>query len=563
MSNLHQDRSTTSRQVPVRAWLQNAWPPLLILIAVAAILLRIPSVAEPLGIDQSLWASAVRGMARGQLLYRDVWEQRPPGIYLVYLAGFRLLGWHTATVAWLDILASAATAVLLYAIARRLSGRTAAALAAALYAVLTMPAWLQKNDGFLERSVCETFFVVCVAAAALCATWLRERVSIVAAVSAGVALGAAIVLKPNAGLYAPAILGWTLLYRTPGGPGEWGARARISGWMIAGSLVAPLLTVWWLWHLGVLGDARVAIVDFNRYYVSEGFTLEGLAFKFKDAIGFRLKTSPDPLWIAGAVGALLIGWDLFRRRAIGPLAGLAVWWGAAAALVIAVNGLRFFPSYFIPPNAPLALLGAWLLMQAGTAPPWRRAVSAVTLAWMVAALVQQSYIPKIVEPARAGLAALRGQISPADYLERFGSYGPPELRPTGASTSRGYSARANAELASYVASRPAPDERIFLFGINGAGVYFLADRLSAHRFLRVNFFVETAFPDPAFRLERVVADLRQSRPTYLIFERLHSDSAMGTAVDRLQENPTIKLLLEAYRFDKQIEDFSLFRLGQE
>ena len=40
------------------------------------------STAEPLGIDQSLWASAVRGLARGQRLYRDVWEQRPPGIYL-------------------------------------------------------------------------------------------------------------------------------------------------------------------------------------------------------------------------------------------------------------------------------------------------------------------------------------------------------------------------------------------------------------------------------------------------------------------------------------------------
>jgi 4-amino-4-deoxy-L-arabinose transferase-like glycosyltransferase len=38
------------------------------------------AIAEPLGIDQSLWASAVRGMAKEQRLYRDVWEQRPPGV---------------------------------------------------------------------------------------------------------------------------------------------------------------------------------------------------------------------------------------------------------------------------------------------------------------------------------------------------------------------------------------------------------------------------------------------------------------------------------------------------
>ena len=47
------------------------------------LVLRIASTAEPLGVDQSLWASAARGMSRGQLLYRDVWEQRPPGIYLI------------------------------------------------------------------------------------------------------------------------------------------------------------------------------------------------------------------------------------------------------------------------------------------------------------------------------------------------------------------------------------------------------------------------------------------------------------------------------------------------
>ncbi len=39
--------------------------------AVAALLVRLVSIAEPLGIDQSLWASAARGMSRHQLLYRD------------------------------------------------------------------------------------------------------------------------------------------------------------------------------------------------------------------------------------------------------------------------------------------------------------------------------------------------------------------------------------------------------------------------------------------------------------------------------------------------------------
>src|SRR6185437_4822489 len=105
---------------------------MLLAAAVAGLAIRLFSVVDPLGIDQSLWASAVRGMSRDQLLYRDVWEQRPPGIYFTYLAGFSILGWTPAAVAWLDILASTATTLLLFLIGRRLSDTTIGALAAAL-----------------------------------------------------------------------------------------------------------------------------------------------------------------------------------------------------------------------------------------------------------------------------------------------------------------------------------------------------------------------------------------------------------------------------------------------
>ena len=67
------------------------------------------AIAQPLGIDQSLWASAARGLSRGLLLYRDVWEQRPPGIYWVYRWAFEIFGWADGTVAVLDLLAAAAT----------------------------------------------------------------------------------------------------------------------------------------------------------------------------------------------------------------------------------------------------------------------------------------------------------------------------------------------------------------------------------------------------------------------------------------------------------------------
>jgi len=519
----------------------------LLAVAIGALLLRLVSIAEPLGIDQSLWASAVKGMSRGQLLYRDVWEQRPPGIYFLYLLAFHIFGWTAAAVAWLDILASTATTLLLFAIGRKLSGTTTGALAAALYALLTMPPWLYRHSGFLERSVCETFIVVCVGLGAWCAVKFLDRRSLVLAFGLGLFAGAAIVLKPNAGLYLPALMLWMVIYARSSPPADGAPVVHALGAAALGALILPALTCLWLWRLGLLHEAGIAVVDFNRFYVGQGFTPGGYALDFSKAVFLRMKT--DPLWLAGAIGAVVVLWELARTRRLPSLAGLAVIWGGAAALVIVVNGARLFNSYFIQAFAPLALLTAWLLTEGMRRSRVRRVVAVVTGSAMVIVLVQRGYLAKVIESAQADFSVLRGRLDQTSYLERFGGY----------ANSRGYSARANAEVAAHVRAHTAPDDRIFLFGISGAGVYFASDRLTAQRFLRVNFFVATDFPDPRFRLTAVAEELAAERPRYIIFERLNSPSDMGKAVDALPLDPTVIELLDGYRLETLIEDFTLYR----
>ena len=515
----------------------------LLAVTIAALLVRCLAIAEPLGIDQSLWASAVRGMSRGQRLYHDVWEQRPPGIYWIYYAGFSVFGWTPATVAWLDIGASALTTLALFALGRALADTLTGAAAAAAYAVLTMPAWLYGHGGFLERSVCETFIAVCVALGAWCAVRMRDTGSLAAAAGLGLTAGMAVVLKPNAGLYFPALLLWLVLYRRDAMADV--VRSVIAA--IAASAIVPALALLWLWRLDLLHDAKVAVVEFNRFYVAEGFSPARYAVDFSKAVWLRMKT--EPLWTAGAAGAMAAVWQFARSRRLPPAAGLAVIWGGAAVLVIVVNGARLFNSYFIQALPPLALLGAWLLASASRQGRGPRLLALATVLLMAALLVQRGYLPRVAAWASADLGALRGTEQEAQYLERFGGY----------ANDRGYSARANAELAGYIRTHTTPDERIFLFGINGAGVYFLADRLTAHRFLRVNFFVGTEFPDEEFRLASVTADLAASRPRYLVFETLHSGSEMGRAVDGLRRDPAIVQLLAGYTQDAQIEDFTLYR----
>ena len=517
-------------------------------VAAVALLVRCVSIAQPLGIDQSLWASAVRGLARGQLLYQDVWEQRPPGIYWVYLAGFHVLGWTAATVAWLDVFASAATTLAIFAIGSTLSRPMTAATAAALYAVLTMPAWLYGHGGFLERSVSETFIVVCISVAAWCAARFDAHTSAATAAAVGFFAGAALLFKPNAGLYLPAFLLWMLWYRR-GAPGDRRSFRRPLVAAALAALVMPAIAFLWLWQLDLLGEAKIAVVDFNRYYVGQGFTPAAYALDFSKAVWLRMKT--DPLWLAGSVGAVVAVSHLARHGRLPPLAGLTVIWGATAALVIVVNGARLFNSYFIQALPPLSLLAAWMFAEWAPKSRPRSVVAVITAAVIALLLVERQYLTRISDWASADLHVLRGRLDRVAYLERFGGY----------NNRRGYSARANAELAAYVRDHTTPDDRIFLFGINGAGVYFAADRLTAQRFLRVNFYVATDFPDPRFRLQAVVDELAAKKPRYLIFERLHGTSEMARAADNLEHEPPIPELLAAYRFERRIEDFTLYRLN--
>jgi hypothetical protein len=512
-------------------------------IALLALLVRIPSIAEPLGVDQCFWASSARALARGQMLYVDVWDHKPPGTTLMYFAAFTLFGWTPASIAWADIVASAATAVLLFLVVRRMGGAAMGALSAALYATLTMPAWLYRHDGIGQRAVAETFIVVLVAGGAWCATRLVRRATAIPAVVLGLCISTAVIFKPNAGVYFVALLLWIAIY---------GRRTGVSVFRTvviaaAASFIVPALTLAWLWSRGALPQAWVALVDFNRMYVSQGLTFGGYALNFAREVWLRMKT--DPLWLAGGIGTLVAAWELLRSRKLDPVCALAVAWGAGAALAIVGNGARLFNTYFIQAFAPLAVLAAWLLAGAARRSLVGRLAASAAVVLMGVLLVQRHYAAKVYAFASMDLQQMLGQSDRPAYLREFGGY----------ANARGYSAWANEELAAFIRAHTRREDSIYLFGINGAGIYFAADRPTAHRFLRVNFYVLGDFPDPRFRLASVTRELAAARPVYLIFERLYSPPALNDATEKLREQPDVVRLLQSYRFETQIEDFALYR----
>src|SRR6187455_1070492 len=79
---------------------------LLLALAGALLLVRLPSLVQPMGPDQGLYAYVGERIRHGELAYRDAWDQKPPGIHYIY-AGLRALSHRDLVVPAADLAAAA------------------------------------------------------------------------------------------------------------------------------------------------------------------------------------------------------------------------------------------------------------------------------------------------------------------------------------------------------------------------------------------------------------------------------------------------------------------------
>ena len=508
------------------------------------------------------------------MLYRDIWDQKPPGVHLTYAAGFALFGASDRTVLVLDAIAATVACAFLFGIALRLRSERVAWAAAIAFAIGTYPAFALPYGGFLERAVPETFITALAAAAAWCA--VRSRFAL-----AGLAVGAAVLFKPTALVYWPVMtIAGSMIDlqrpttddgRLPTTHSRWSVTEPPTQRMthaIAVSGAAMLLPIAavlvWLWANHVLADARIAVFDYNRAYVVAGSSWLAMPNILAHEIWRLVKT--DPLWCAAAAAGVVGIWDQgsgIRKTGNWKLAAgsgqlaTANWrfvlfctvWLAAALIAVAANGARMYATYFLPTGPPLALLvGSLFGRSAGRTLNPQRLLNAavVVLAGIVA--VHSHYPDRLVRYTAADIAQLRGTEPRPAYLEMFGGY----------ANGRGYSARANDELASYLRAHSGDDDRIYVFGMAPA-VYFGARRLPANRFVWTFPAVAPFAGHPAFTVNTLAADLERAAPRLLVLERNNRDSATGWRIDDVYAAGAIQLVLARYTREIEIEDFTVMR----
>src|SRR5215212_115597 len=136
-------------------------------LALACVLLivRLPSLVQPMGADQGLYAYVGDRIRAGELPYRDAWDQKPPAIHYTY-AALRALWPNEAVVPFADLVVAAMLAAMLYAVGGTLASRATGQIASLLFLLLSDPSFWRWG-GAAVRAQCETFIAALVTGAFL------------------------------------------------------------------------------------------------------------------------------------------------------------------------------------------------------------------------------------------------------------------------------------------------------------------------------------------------------------------------------------------------------------
>jgi hypothetical protein len=484
-----------------------------VLLGLAVVVLLLPGLVYPYFEDTALFAAVARLALGGMRLYRDLEEQKTPGILFMEMARLTLLGASSlaARVAELVSLALAALVVADLARAAGLGARAAALLALALAALSSSAIWGLPERGQVEFH--QILFVVAALAAAARAAEERPR-ALAWAAGAGAAIVWACWLKPQAALLGVAIFAALAL-----APGVARVRLVRLAAFVGGGMAVSLLVVARL----VLAGEWAAFLDvmfrFNPAYLS----ISHVPVAVRWHAGVHLLTGTPRALVVDALalaGAVVLVRRVRRRETplhVALLCAAPLPWGMLT-FVTGGYGFLYHAIAGVAGLAILAALGADALLAHVPRPALRGALAAAVLAALVA---NGAWL----RDAGDLISWTTGAVATDDLYARRGV------------ESYYFNYDAEREAARVVDQLTPEGERFFVFGRAGV-TYLLAHRRPASRHLITSVAWIRDFRFAAEVHDELVRELTTHPPAVILLS--------GNDVFRWfgQEQPSAVLVLE-------------------
>lgn len=482
----------------------------LFLILIGILLLRLPSFFEPYWYgDEGIYLALGQAMQRGAVLYRDIWDNKPPLLYLIYAI--------IPTLLWAKITAAAcvlATVTMVYKFTKK------------YWAAVTTGILLSLPFPLLEGAIAnaELYFTLPIIIAAYF-LWSNKH-NLTTTLGIGLCFTMAFFLK------VPTVfdfLGMFLAVSVSHFFEVSHLNLRTTKKFISDQVkfylpiflpffIILCLTLGYFYTNQALSDFLTASFSQNASYVAVG-------------TGPLSKLS-NPLFIkAGLLClALLPLVFLFAKKKISKeLLFLASWFGFSLYGSLLSN--RPYPHYLLQIVPPAIILLNYLFLHL-------KKYWAILI--LVAAILGQSLFffsqPQILFDLLARQKTnyysnffdyISERTTTEDYLNYFDNR-----------TSNNY------ELANYLATRTRPQEPIFVWGDN-AFVYVLSDRPPATKFIQAHHL--TTISPKNFDL--IIERLQKYQPKFIIVSR-----PAHFAFPKLEE-----FIRQNYRFNEKFQDLFVYR----
>lgn len=542
---------------------------------------RLPTLADPPWLnDEGTYATIGRALVQGEALYRQIWDNKPPAIYLLYGLVHRIAGPDHLLlgVRLCALLAAVAIQIALYDLVLHMRGYHTALLAIALSGLgLDLP----LLDGTAANA---ELFLAASTAAGMSLLWPRagRLPGTPLLLGAGASFGVAILFKLPAGADLLAAVAILIAGPVPRLEDRTASRlatsdsrvstrtraiapARGVGILLLGVAIPIGLVLAWLATRGLAGDALYATIGYNRGYITAGQGQHQAILTLAGAL--------VPLVLL-ACGGILARHAQAAAPGVAPHVrtpgAAACWWLGMAVLGALASG-RSYPHYYLQVVPPLALSlvllitaapgwpAGWRLRAAagapdpirpgaaGVPPPGssapRRILAAVLVLWTLGVPLlswlasanerpgdppgsnQLAYYAHVWQ--RLPLPWNRGALSETAFGDRLD----PRVE-------------RNLAVILYLKQHPAGPRRLFIWG-NTPWIYYLSGYAHAARFISTSYR-----PPIPGSMDQILRSLRAGPPPIIV-----------VIEPPTPPSPALGALVHArYRLDRRIANAEIYRL---
>ena len=357
------------------------------LILLLTLALRVPSFFEPLWYDdEGISLAVAQAIKRGQLIYKEIHDNKPPLFYLLLAVRPTLLWARTLTTAFVLL-----TQILIFALAREWFSRKGALLSALVFGVLLSTPLLEGN--IANGEILMIFPVVA-------GVWLGSSACFKDSPQrrflAGLLFSLATLIKIPSALDFLAFLVFVAFFWKEGRTERFKKLSSLGG----GFMLPWLLTFLYFIVRGTFSDFFFSVFLYNLKYVGVGEELFPLGVKIV-ILGTLLSA---PLWL----------WK-FRSRISLPANFLVLWF--CFSLSGALISGRPYPHYLIQALPPLTLL---IVRNVSKAHLWERKLSfALYSLFFIFYSFLSFYRYPVCSYYRNFVAYISGNRSEEDYGEFF------------------------------------------------------------------------------------------------------------------------------------------------